>query len=190
MILLECKDELVQITNLAELKREFPSLDLDNYAQELDVILSSLDKLGIDVYIGTYKYFPADHRGVYHAMHNRMYLNRDRLGHPITLMDVLRHEGWHAVQDIMAGSLKNTHMAIVFPEENVPRDVVLRTNIAYASNPRVLPWEREAKWAGETPWMTADALKSATMNYLWEVYPPTPLTREWLVEEGFIQSGN
>ena len=39
---------------------------------------------------------------------------------PHTLMSVMRHEGWHAAQDCMAGSIKNKMIAIIKPEEEVP----------------------------------------------------------------------
>ena len=40
---------------------------------------------------------------------------------PGTMMSVMRHEGWHAAQDCMAGTIKNNFIAIIKPEEEVPR---------------------------------------------------------------------
>ena len=34
-------------------------------------------------------------------------------------MSVTRHEGWHAAQDRMAGTIKNNMIAIIMPEESV-----------------------------------------------------------------------
>jgi hypothetical protein len=48
------------------------------------------------------------------------------------------------------------------------------------------PWEKEASWAGKTENMTADALAACATGAMWEVYEPTPLTREYLVKEGYI----
>lgn len=190
MILNECTDEVQRVTSVADIEKELEGIDLEEYREEMDSILSSLDKLGIDVYLGDSRYFPSDHRGVYHAKHNRMYLNKEWMFYPEYLVDVLRHEGWHVAQDIMAGTVENTFMAIIYPEYLVPIEVKLKTDIAYAATPHVLPWEREAKWAGETPWMTAKVLEAATQGPLWEIYTPTDMTREWLVNNGFIQSGN
>jgi len=48
------------------------------------------------------------------------------------------------------------------------------------------PWEAEASWAGRTEGMTAKALEACAAETMWSVYDPTPLTREWLVNNGYI----
>ena len=105
---------------------------------------------------------------------------------PGTLMSVMRHEGWHAAQDCMAGTINNSMMAIIHPEEDVPglwREMVERT---YANH--AVPWEAEAFWAGHTANMTKDALEAcASSTPMWDIYPPTPLTKKWLKEEGYIK---
>ena len=50
-----------------------------------------------------------------------------------------------------------------------------------------VPWEAEATWAGKTEGMTQKALEACAAGNMWEVYPPTPLTRAWLEAEGFIK---
>ena len=35
-------------------------------------------------------------------------------------MSVMRHEGWHAAQDCMAGTIENSMIAIIMNEEDVP----------------------------------------------------------------------
>ena len=45
---------------------------------------------------------------------------------------------------------------------------------------------KEAYWAGHTEGMTAAALESCAAGTMWSDYEPTPMTREWLVENGFI----
>jgi len=52
--------------------------------------------------------------------------------------------------------------------------------------PAAVPWEAEATWAGKTEGMTMKALDACASGKMWEVYEPTPLTRKFLVEEGFI----
>ena len=106
------------------------------------------------------------------------------MNRPHTLMTVMRHEGWHAAQDCMAGTIDNSFIAIILPEESVPpvwRDMVENTYPESA-----VPWESEAKWAGLTEGMTMKALKSCANGTMWTDYDPTPMTREWLVENGYI----
>jgi hypothetical protein len=76
-------------------------------------------------------------------------------------------------------------IAIIKPEEEVPpiwREMVERSYPASA-----VPWEAEATWAGKTDGMTAKALKACADGNMWEVYEPTPLTKQWLKEEGYIK---
>jgi hypothetical protein len=104
---------------------------------------------------------------------------------PNVLMTVMRHEGWHAAQDCMAGSIKNSMIAIIKPEEDVPsvwREIVEKTYPASA-----VPWEAEAKWAGHTEGMTMGALEACAKGKMWEVYEPTPLTRQWLIENDYLK---
>ena len=42
-------------------------------------------------------------------------------------------------------------------------------------------------WAGRTEGMTMKALEACAAGPMWEVYEPTPLTRKYLVNEGFIK---
>ena len=49
-------------------------------------------------------------------------------------MSVVRHEGWHAAQDCMAGTIKNNMIAIIKNEEDVPgiwKEMVKRTYPAH-----------------------------------------------------------
>ena len=107
------------------------------------------------------------------------------MGRPSTLMSVMRHEGWHAAQDCMAGSIKNSMIAIIMPEEKVPalwREMVERTYPASA-----VPWEAEATWAGKTEGMTMKALQSCAAGTMWTDYQPTPLTLQWLKENDYVK---
>ena len=104
---------------------------------------------------------------------------------PGVLMSVMRHEGWHAAQDCMAGTINNSMIAIIMPEESVPpfwREMVERTYPESA-----VPWEAEATWAGKTEGMTANALNACASGKMWNEYEPTPLTRQWLEENGYIK---
>ena len=42
-------------------------------------------------------------------------------------------------------------------------------------------------WAGHTEGMTRDALKICARRPMWEVYPPTPLTKKYLINEGYMK---
>ena len=96
----------------------------------------------------------------------------------------MRHEGWHVAQDCMAGTIKNSFVAIILPEDSVPPLWRAMTERTYPS--AAIPWEAEATWAGKTEGMTQKALAACATGKMWEVYEPTPLTRKFLVEEGFI----
>jgi hypothetical protein len=85
----------------------------------------------------------------------------------------------------MAGTIKNNMIAIIKPEEEVPmlwRVMAERTYPASA-----VPWEAEAQWAGRTDGMTQAALSACAAGEMWNIYPPTPMTREWLVENNYIK---
>ena len=185
MIVQECTENVRQIKNIDDIRKEFPSSDFDIIADEFNSMLVSLDKVGVMVFLADEKYFPPGHRGVYHTVSNNFYLNDAFMHRPSVLMTVMRHEGWHAAQDCMAGSIKNSLIALIFPENKVPgvwRDIVEKTYPKSA-----VPFEAEAKWAGRTEGMTAKALDACTTGKMWEIYEPTPLTEKWLREEGFMK---
>ena len=184
MILRECTENVRRITSIEDIKRNYPNRDFSVVADEFDQMLLSLDKIGVMVFLGPEKYFPPGHRGVYHTVSNNFFLNDAFMHRQGVLMSVMRHEGWHAAQDCMAGSIDNSLIAIIHPEEDVPmlyREMAERTYPASA-----VPWEAEAGWAGRTERMTAKALTACANGKMWKVYKPTPLTEKWLREEGYI----
>ena len=184
MLVRECTKDVRRIKSINDIRKEFPDSNFDLIADEFDSMLVSLDKIGVMVFLGHEKYFPPGHRGVYHTVSNNFYLNDAFMHRPHVLMTVMRHEGWHSAQDCMAGTIKNSMIALIHPEEMVPpiwRDIVEKTYPKSA-----VPFEAEAKWAGKTEGMTSAALKACANGRMWEVYKPTPLTEKWLREEGFI----
>ena len=185
MLLKECTKDVEKITSSDDLRKAFPDSDWGYVADEFDKIMRSFAKIGVDVHLADQKYFPVGHRGVYHTVSNHFYLNRVYVHRPHVLMSVVRHEGWHAAQDCMAGSIKNNMIAIIRNEEDVPgiwKEMVKRTYPPHAQ-----PWEAEATWAGKTENMTQEALESCAAGTMWSDYKPTPLTEKWLREEGFIK---
>jgi len=186
MILRECTDGVDEVFSMLDVSSTYNKVEaFTPVAQEFNNMLSSLDDVGVKVYLADDKYFPPGHRGVYHTVSNNFFLNKDYMDRPSTLMSVMRHEGWHVAQDCMAGSIKNSMIAIIMPEEKVPplwREMVEKTYPASA-----VPWEAEATWAGKTAGMTQKALEACAAGNMWEKYPPTPLTKQWLKENNYIK---
>jgi hypothetical protein len=185
MLLRECTDGVKEVFSLLDISSEYPNTDEFTFvANEFNNMLISLNQVGVKVFLADDKYFPVNHRGVYHTVGNNFFLNRTHMGRPGTLMMVMRHEGWHAAQDCMAGSIKNSLIAIIKPEEEVPMIWRVMAERSYPAN--AVPWEAEAGWAGRTENMTMEALQACAAGEMWKVYEPTPMTREWLVENGFL----
>ena len=184
MLLRECTDGVYEIKSSSDLRTFYPDTDFSRISVEFDRIVKSLNKVGVGVFLADEKWFPIGHRGVYHTVSNSFFLNRAHMHRPHVLMSVTRHEGWHAAQDCMAGTIKNSMIAIIKPEEEVPmiwQELVKRTYPSHAQ-----PWEAEATWAGKTEGMTQTALEACAAGSMWEVYKPTPLTLEWLRENNFV----
>ena len=186
MILRECTDGVKEITSILDIYSEYSNThDFYPVAVEFNNMLVALNQVGVKVFLADDKYFPSMHRGVYHTVGNNFFLNRSFMGRPSTLMSVMRHEGWHAAQDCMAGTINNSLVAIILPEESVPPYWREMTERSYPK--AAVPWEAEATWAGKTEGMTMKALQACAAGNMWEVYEPTPLTRKFLVEEGYIK---
>ena len=185
MLMRECKDGVKQVYSMLDVSSNYENMEaFTSQALEFNNMLSSLNAIGVKVFLADEKYFPVGHRGGYHTVSNNFYLNKAYMGRPSTLMSVMRHEGWHAAQDCMAGSIKNSLVAIIMPEEKVPplwRKITEKTYPASA-----VPWEAEATWAGKTEGMTMKALQSCAAGTMWTDYEPTPLTRQWLIENGHL----
>ena len=185
MLLQECIDEVEEITSILDVSSQYSNTEqFYSVANEFNNMLSSLNAIGVKVFLADQKYFPVSHRGVYHTVGNNFFLNKAFMGRPSVLMSVMRHEGWHAAQDCMAGTIDNSMIAIIKPEDEVP--MLWRDMVESAYPEDSWPWEKEATWAGKTEGMTSDALAACANGNMWEVYEPTPLTREYLVKEGYI----
>ena len=186
VLLRECTDGVEEVTNLLDISSQYPNpYSFTPIATEFNNMLTSLNRVGVKVFLADQKYFPVGHRGVYHTVGNNFFLNKAFMHRPGVLMSVMRHEGWHAAQDCMAGTIDNSLVAIILPEESVPsywREMTERTYPKAA-----VPWEAEATWAGKTEGMTMKALQACASGNMWEVYEPTPLTGEYLKKEGYIK---
>ena len=186
MLVRECTKDVEEVHTLLDISSKYDNMEeFTPVAQEFNNMMMSLKQIGVKVFLADQRYFPVMHRGVYHTVSNNFYLNKKYMDDPATLMMVMRHEGWHAAQDCMAGTIKNSMIAIIKPEEDVPmlwRVMVERTYPASA-----VPWEAEAQWAGRTEGMTMEALQSCAAGTMWTDYEPTPLTRKWLEENNYIK---
>ncbi len=186
MLLQECTDEVKEITSILDVSSQYSNTEqFYSVANEFNNMLSSLNAIGVKVFLADQKYFPVSHRGVYHTVSNNFFLNKAFMGRPSVLMSVMRHEGWHAAQDCMAGTIDNSLIAIIKPEDEVP--MLWRDMVESAYPESAWPWEKEATWAGKTEGMTMNALAACADGNMWEVYEPTPLTRKYLVDFGYIK---
>ena len=185
MMLRECTEDIEEVYSLLDISHNYDNMEeFTPHAAEFNMILVALNQIGVKVYLADEKYFPHLHRGVYHTVGNNFFLNKKWMDEPGTLMMVMRHEGWHAAQDCMAGTIDNNMIAIIHNEEDVP---MLWRTLAERTYPEsAVPWEAEAQWAGRTAGMTMKALQSCAAGTMWSDYELTPLTRKWLTEEGYI----
>ena len=186
MLVRECTDGVKQINSIADVADTYPDSNFSSVANEFNSMLTALNQVGVNVFLAEEKYFPVGHRGVYHTVGNNFFLNKTFMKRPHVLMSVMRHEGWHAAQDCMAGTIENNMIAIIHNEKDVPEMWQEMARRAYALMPHAIPWEKEATWAGKTEGMTMKALQSCAAGTMWSDYEPTPMTREWLVENGYL----
>jgi len=185
MLVRECKNDVEEVHSLLDISSQYDNTEeFTSVAHEFNTMLMSMNQVGIKVFLADQRYFPIMHRGVYHTVSNNVYLNRRYMNEPHILMQLMRHEGWHAAQDCMAGTINNSLIAIIKPEEDVPMIWRVMAERTYPAS--AVPWEAEAGWAGRTAGMTQEALAACAAGEMWKVYEPTPMTREWLVENNYI----
>ena len=185
MLVRECTNDVNEVYSLLDISSQYDNTEeFTPLAQEFNSMLLAMHQVGIKVYLADDRYFPIGHRGVYHTVTNNVYLNRFYMGNPAVLMTLMRHEGWHAAQDCMAGTIENSMIAIIKPEEDVP--MIWRVMAKRTYPEHSVPWEAEAQWAGKTADMTMEALQSCARGTMWTDYEPTPLTRKWLKENNYV----
>jgi hypothetical protein len=112
MLLQECNDNVDEVYSLLDISSQYENPERFTFAaHEFNTMLLTLHQIGVKVYLADQKYFPVNHRGVYHTVSNNFYLNRRYMDDPAVLMQLMRHEGWHAAQDCMAGTIENSMIA-------------------------------------------------------------------------------
>ena len=122
MLLRECTDHVQELKTVSDLNKheELADVDYSIVADEFNSLVRSLNAVGSKVFLADMRYFPIGHRGVYHTVGNNFFLNVCPYASPGTMMSVMRHEGWHAAQDCMAGTIENNFI-IIHNQEDVPR---------------------------------------------------------------------
>ncbi len=185
MLLRDCTEGTDRVNSVDDLSRLMDMEFTESQKDELNDIFGSMNDIGVEFYVADAKYFVSRTRGIYSTESNKFFINPTYLPDAESVLKVIRHEGWHTAQDCMAGSLYNSQIAVIWNDGVVPNSYQLRADILYGGGPAV-PWEKEAMWAMETEYMTANALRAcAAPEAMWDVYTPTPMTGEWLVDNGY-----
>jgi len=187
MMMRECTKDVVEVASIKDVE-EYQKTDHKLIGNEFNDLVEILNEVGVNVYVAPQYYFLVGTRGVYYTKGNDIFLNAEMTKRSTTLMSVLRHEGWHTAQDCMAGDIKNNFIAIIFPEEKIPQFLQDLASNTYndAGRKKSIPWEKEAYMAGHTSGMTQKALEVCAGGSMWETYTPTPLTKKFLVEKGYM----
>ena len=184
----DCTDDVHRITDISQLTDHFGNYWSYNNAEEIEELIEKLNDVGVKVYLADGKYFLTGQRGIYYTDNNSLYMNEMYGASEDSFLDTFRHEAWHAVQDCMAGTIDNSFVAVVFDDEKVPNSSKILADVRYQFfAPNAIPWEQEAIWAGGEPYMSVDGLCECANGSMWTVYEPTPKTREWLTDKGYIK---
>ena len=159
MIYRKCKDGVKPINDISDIASSYPDSNFNIVADEFNRMLTSLKKIGVEVFLGDERYFPSLYRGVYSTRKNNIYLNEKYMSNPARFITTMRHEGWHVAQDCKAG-IKNKKMDILISEKYIPKPYHDTVEETYASTPNDIPYEKEAYWAAHVLGMTEAALES------------------------------
>ena len=186
MILLECTEGIEKLTLDSELLKDS---NFDTFREELKRIITALDGINVPVYVAPERYFTPRTVGLYKPNYNRFFVNETLLKDPREFLGTMRHEGWHTVQDCMAGGLKTSFMAQVHQDSEIPAWIMKTTRLNYESmmQSRAIPWEADANWAEEQSNVTADKLEMCAKGPLWDQIRPTPMTMDWLIGCGWMK---
>ena len=120
MMMRECSEDIEEVKSIKDIEK-YQEKDHSLIADEFNDVLKAVNDVGINVYIAPMEYFLIGTRGVYYTDGNNIFLSAEMLERSSTLISTFRHEGWHAVQDCMAGTIKNSFIAIVYPQDKVPK---------------------------------------------------------------------
>ncbi len=135
MMMRECTKDVKEVKSIKDIE-DYQRKDHSLIANEFNDVLKAVNDVGINVYIAPMEYFLIGTRGVYYTDGNNIFLNADMVERSTSLISTFRHEGWHAVQDCMAGDIKNSFIAIVYPQDKVPKYLQALAENTYTQLPQ------------------------------------------------------
>ena len=163
MIYRKCKDGVKPINDISDISNYYPNSNFDIVTDEVNRMLASLKKIGVEVFLGDERYFPSLYRGVYSSRKNNIYLNEAYMSDPGGFIRTMRHEGWHVAQDCKSG-MKSKKMKPIISDKYIPKSYHKSVERIYADRPDEIQIEKGAYWAGFTVGMTEAALESCIEN--------------------------
>ena len=163
MIYRKCKDGVKPINNISDIANSYPDSNFDIVADEFNRMLTSLKRIGVEVFLGDERYFPSLYRAVYSTRKNNIYLNKAYMSDPGGFIRTMRHEGWHVAQDCKDG-MKNKTMKTIISEKYIPKSYHKSVEKIYADRPDEIWYEKGAYWASHVVGMTEAALESCIEN--------------------------
>ena len=136
---------------ILECTKDVHEMTTENKTDEERKLIATLKLLNIKVYKAAPIYFTDTYRALYYPDTNSIFINARYWEDQLVL---LRHEAWHVAQDCKVG-LHNSDLVPIHHHEDVPiefkKDAIKRYG---TGDPFVHKIEREALWAGDTPWMS------------------------------------
>ena len=163
MIYRKCKDGVKPINDISDIASSYPDSNFNIVADEFNRMLTSLKKIGVEVFLGDERYFPKLYRGVYSSRKNKIYLNEAYMSDSGGFIRTMRHEGWHVAQDCKSG-MKSKTMKPIISDKYIPKSYHKTVERIYANRPDEIKIEKGAYWAGFTVGMTEAALESCIEN--------------------------
>ena len=83
MLLRECTNGVDEVFSLLDISSEYTNPErYTPVALEFNRMLQAMNAVGSKVFLADEKYFPKNHRGVYHTVSNNIYLNRRHMDAP------------------------------------------------------------------------------------------------------------
>ena len=163
MIYRRCKDGVKPINDISDIASSYPDSNFNIVTDEFNRMLTSLKKIGVEVFLGDQRYFPKLYRGVYSSRKNNIYLNEAYMSDPGGFIRTMRHEAWHVAQDCKVG-MKNRQMKPIISEKYIPKSYHKKVERIYAEKPDEIKYEKGAYWAGFVVGMSEAALESCIKN--------------------------
>ena len=161
-----------------------------DHSGEARKIIENLNKMGVKTYEASSEYFVEEFRALYYSDINTIFLNKRWMYNEERILGFLRHEGWHAAQDCMAGGISNSDILSILDHNVIPREIIKETFERYGfHDPETFRVEREAVWAMYEPNMTLKALEACNSDKpMWETYFPPKRTWRYLYWNGHLEN--